>query len=909
MKLNFAQFLNLATSQSAEAILFFREPSPVVHRTLCYWTVLLAALLCPIAGFALEQIAGGGLTGDFDAKHHALLKVREQQADSNLGDTSITAVVLEGPQHRRVVDDKTLFIRHEVAPVGQFLRWRVTLRNKGEKQRLLEVRCGFVGSFKSNVAFWDGFELHTDPGTNVVRDTMAQTFPMTCAFTGRSGIGIALPPATFCSYLTHAFGGTEERCMLAQSVRVVVEPRQTEQVEFLLFSFRPTYGYLNALQNYYDAFPDWFRAAGDVDPRVTGGGATYWCWAQNSPEICRRFYGEWEWCYAPFRRTGDWYGREEFWNYTPPRPIGKDRALPREEFLRKRAEQFDRGRHCDAAMLFYLPANIWCEIQLANEKYKDAIVLRDDGSGKLKPIEYLKPWVTGHDNELVIFPWGTSFADACMRDMRQIASELNISGFAFDTANGGIPYRGAGVAKSPGRAWDEAGPYVDLGVAVAKMEEFVHTLRTRDGKRCALVSNPTGRTTFPICFRSDSAMHEYAPYRQLDEQRSVRHLLGRKTMVWWDDYSASPLLNWKKMSPDEIRQAWLGLVDFVLLRSLYMGGIPTPRLTMGVPKLVRELPMIHEVVRAGWQPVPAFKIVGSRAKDALLWTARYGDGLDSFLTLGNASGKEFAGDIQIENSYLGPNTYIFALYGEGVEQQTISGSTTRITVRVPSRQALVLKPVLALPSGWSGSVKVERLGDKLKIEFDEGMRSRGIARLRLGADQKLSRLTLNGQPLDFASETKAVRFDLHLQDRPLIEAAFASRYLALPREALLNFPFEQANIVLSGSNPVERRAAEMLQEYFKFAFSKIVPRKPVPQMEIQQRRDVAKLQGVIRFSDGLTRLERGNLVVNPAPEAMQALLRALDTRFFYPGRFPTGGETPDEKELIQKSGLGGKLLE
>jgi hypothetical protein len=51
------------------------------------------------------------------------------------------------------------------------------------------------------------------------------------------------------------------------------------------------------------------------------------------------------------------------------------------------------------------------------------------------------------------------------------------------------------------------------------------------------------------------------------------------------------------------------------------------------------------------------------------------------------------------------------------------------------------------------------------------------------------------------------------------------------------------------------------------------------------------------------------LFVDPSPAAVRALLRLLDRRYFFPGRFPTSGENNDERELIMKSGLGGKILE
>ncbi|MCX7826335.1 MAG: hypothetical protein N2689_12370, partial [Verrucomicrobiae bacterium] len=487
------------------------------HKQTFPWIAWLLAATAP----AQETIRAGWLELRMSNGQSQVI-ARDLRRGSDYASGAVEVMVTEGPQKVRLADGDTLRIGREVKVEGGHVRWRAKIENLLPRTRLLEVKCVFTARFDGPVRWWDGHSVRDSGGA---RRSLTHTFPMTCAYAKRAGVAVGLRPDVLCSWLEQGWeAATPQDGRLSQTLRIVVGSEKSETIEFVLYAFEPRHGFLDALQVYYDEFPAWFRATKGVDPRVTGGGATYWCWQRNSPEMCRRFFGDWEWCYAPFRRTGDWYGREELWDYKPARPFGRDRGLPREEFLAKRAEQFERGRRCDVAMLFYLPANIWCEIQLANERYRDAIVLREDASGTPKPMESHKPWVTGHDDELVVFPWATSFAEACMRDMRQLAAELSLAGFAFDTANSGIPYRGPGALRCPGRAWDERGVFVDIGVAVALMEEFAHTLQTRDGRRCAVVSNPTGRTTWPVCFRSDAAMHEYAPYRQMEDQQSLRHM-------------------------------------------------------------------------------------------------------------------------------------------------------------------------------------------------------------------------------------------------------------------------------------------------------------------------------------------------------------------------------------------------
>ncbi|MCX7826288.1 MAG: hypothetical protein N2689_12120, partial [Verrucomicrobiae bacterium] len=389
-----------------------------------------------------------------------------------------------------------------------------------------------------------------------------------------------------------------------------------------------------------------------------------------------------------------------------------------------------------------------------------------------------------------------------------------------------------------------------------------------------------------------------------------------KTLVWWDDYDAAPLLKWREMSPGEIRQAWLGLADFVLLRSLYMGGIPTPRLTVGVPKLMEALPMIHEIVRAGWQPAPAFQPAGARANDPGLWAARYGEGLGTFLTLGNATASNFSGEIEIDGRYLGDASHVFAPYGNGKLTQTVAGTSTRIPVNVGTRETLALKSVLALPARQRGRAMVGQTENHLRIELENAgetpapRSSSAVSRLRVPADAKIASLAVNGHSLDFAEEPDAARFKLPLRASCVIEAVFESRWLASPPDAILGFDFEKAVILLGNSPaPQAREVAERLREYFRFASTEIMRRRQPLVLEIREGADAGEKRGAIMIQPGRTRVENGNLLVDPNPSAVRALLRLLDRKYFFAGRFPTTGENDDERALIQKSGLGGKILE
>ncbi|MFQ6097422.1 MAG: hypothetical protein ACE5O2_06790, partial [Armatimonadota bacterium] len=566
--------------------------------------------------------------------------------------------------------------------------WRVGVGNRRSGMRLVEVALQFDLSFEDEWSFWDGHDVFDSPAKPKARDLLRGTFPATAAFTSDVGHALALAPMQFLSYLRPSatpVAGDKQR--LALATRVVVDPGESEVVAFLTYAFPGEYGFLGALERYYALFPEVFRARPDVDQRVTWGGATYLAWTSRpQPELCRRLYAGWEWCYAPFKRTGDILGKPEFWDYEPARPLSGARKYPREQYHKWRRNQFLNGRLCDVAMLFYIPSGIWCEERLAREHYADALV--DDPDVKTY---FDTPWVTGHDNELRVYPLGNRFGDVTRSDMRAVIEELDLSGFAFDVAQGGAKFRGRGLKASPGRAFDENGVYVDEGVAIADLMDFVHAQK-KGGKTLAVVGNPTAAPVFMTVFRTDSSMFEGVPWRR-HAARPVylRYFLGQKTMVWWEDFLLERVVAWERMTPDQIRDAYRGLADYVILASLRLGSIPTPRMSLGVPKIARWLPVIVELTRAGWRAVTAVRT------DERIWAARYGDGAGTFIALCNPTAEAVKAEVVVDNRWLGDRDYRFVTYAGEPLDCAIAQRRTSFRVSIAPRDALVLKTTEAAP--------------------------------------------------------------------------------------------------------------------------------------------------------------------------------------------------------------------
>jgi hypothetical protein len=775
--------------------------------------------------------------------------------------------------------------------------WKTTITNTAPEQKWLFLNWSAGWSRAHDLQklhYWRGTgePVAGESLKNVApADANGATMMLQAIYDDTTGLALALEPTEIVSQLQQSLVVENGAPRLRLQIPLVLDAGQSDSFAVEVYDFRPRYGFLDALQSYYNAHPAAFSARAEIAPDAAGVGAAYTAWGLQSFERTRRFGGDWDWCYSPFRRTGDIYGRPQFWDYQPARPITDPlRKLPIEEFHAARREKFKKGRAAGAAMMFYVPAFIYCEENLAKEQYPGAIVYNPGGK---YAVYFDRPWVTGHDNEVLMYPWANNFSKQSQEDARAVTEENDISGFAYDVLNAGYAFRGEGMQQSPRRAFDDKGEYVDLSIGVAKMMDFTRSLE-KGGRKMALVGNPTGNTRAFLVARCDSAMYERPPYKALKELVPLRYAMGHKPLTWWDDWGISGMVNWREMSPAEIRAAYLGAADYVRLISYRWGGYPSPRLVEGVPSIARELPLLKEVILKGWQAVPAVR-AASGVLPSTLWPARYGTGVGSFITLSNAGREAWSGRIAVDSDYLGARNYLFADVQGRALSQTLQGRTTIIEARIPSHQTLVLRAVAAPPANAKGAANVQWTNDGAK------------GQLKIDAKFPLGEIRA---PRDGWQKTKGDEF--------------TSRYFSSPAADILAFPFlgedKTAAIVLPpNASPEEEWAAQRLQDYFAFwgknGYGIAPPRAAdlkIVRADNGSTPD-AKTPAILISGDGKIQREGNVLRVRSDAkttlrEATLQLLALLDKKYWFAGTFPRGGEEAGEAEMIQKADLAGKLL-
>lgn len=805
-----------------------------------------------------------------------------------------------------------LEFEYNLAASGPWADATVRIRNTGAEQRLLELGWQ-VQVPRTDMTLWWGFNpIPTNRET--IAERFPGQFPVAALYDGQNCLAMGVSPEQTMSYFRRSTKPVDGGIVWEHVNRIVVDPGATESVQFLLANFQTKWGYYEPLHHFYARYPSLFVPAPGVDPRANLNGGSYLAWTnRNDCELARRMRVGWEWAYSPFKRTGDIVGRPQFWDYEPVRPFSADRTVPLEEYHKTRQARFAAGqRDCDVGMMFYIPSQIWAEERLAKEVYPDSLI-----TDKKSKIYFDTPWVTGHDNELRVFPMNTSFGKQSRLDMAEVAKELEIAGFAFDTANGGARYYGPAVPTLPGRAWDDAGVYVDEGVAIADLMHYVHTLPQRYGHKLAVVANPSV-STYLTSFACDSAMIEADPTStETHAAQSLRAFLGHKSMVYWETYEYEDLLS-PTLKPEQMLDALKGLGDHALLASLQMAAMPTPRVAIGNRRLSAWLPLLADMAVAGWQPIPA-----ARA-DSRLFVTRAGKGLGTYLCSGNMTADTVETRLELENKYLGTGSFFLMRHDGKPTTTQLRGEQSLVPFALSPREPAVWQAAGEIIGGGEATVtaQADKTADQqrwsLEIEAPKGLKTR--LRIPVPKDMRVASATINGQKLALITQGPQAECALTVAPgaKARLEVIFKSQVFEVPQSKLLDLPWIENEkpgftlVTAPWGTPEEEYAIQRLAGYFPYYLQSAMNVKEPAATPVVRQRGVASGAFVVRVQvdpkqarpESITLDQTGRVLTvsgKTGPDvksAMYRLLTLLDQKFPYAGRLPA---TP----LFKATGVAG----
>ncbi len=571
----------------------------------------------------------------------------------------------DGYQERKVIKDKEI-LAENAEPVGK-------------RSVIKEINALFPETYRKGEGFVVGkmFKEFSGPNTLMV-------FPMSCVYSKDAGLALGIEPHQYLSYYS---SGIEDNNFY-YTTKVVIDSHQEEKITFILYQFLPDYGWRSSLDRYYRIYPDCFNPREGLDSRLTGigvgGDFLRFCQTGNLwNKSSRRIGASWTWSYAPFHRTGNWYPEKRNWNKkimagwmggteeTEKKYPGRYQRKPLlsnlslKEFRHLVKKGYRIANKSTAVMSYIIPQ--LCEENLARREFPDSIWERYQG----KEHRSGDPGVLANgEKALKMYAYGNKFGNYTKRMIQKILSAFKPAGIAFDNTEGVTTHFGGGIKKSPGRSFTEKRVYVTQGIAYAKLMESVRNYRK--GKY-AVASNTPG--TYLTCRFSDVAIIEswHNPVWALN----LRNMMGKKPIVWWG-------------GPKEKKD----VKDYILF-CLRTGGFPNGswlgssiggKALVEDPFVAKAIPIIHNLARAGWQPIPALK------GDKRLFLERFGEGSQTLFSIINPTRDNIKSVVTVDNHYLDGN-YLFREYSGKRIKQTISKKETKLYLNLSPKTAIVLKTI------------------------------------------------------------------------------------------------------------------------------------------------------------------------------------------------------------------------
>ncbi len=834
------------------------------------------------------------------------------------------------------------------SPRGKMILAESELTNLTDRELCLEPELRLKPDRSEILAtFWNGFgntektagKLLERRGIKgvVEKHVGASTmpFPVSAAGGKSSSLFTGSVPFDPVSYTAGSLDPAKKQ--LTYSLRLVAAPRETIRFRQTIGCADTAYGFPEAIiQQYYDAFPEcWAIVMGQENPYVWGfhGGYENW-WKMPEAENSRRLGITLEWTYCPFRRAGDIWMREELWDYTPKNPFRADKAefgkkldmgkINRAEYIQWRQDNFRKMARTFGLMFYNTVAGTWCEYNLAQQKYPDAIT-HD------KSVMYiLNNWSTHHDQEIRVFPMGTSFAKVFEEDMVLLAKDLDLPGFALDCAYGGAYYRGPAVEKPlPGRAWDEEGKFIDQSVAINHEVDFIHGINSEPDRKLTAFINGY--------LKGDYVMVE-SPFFNLGKFNRwmplLRWYIGpRPGGVHGHGYMFKEVVpDWRDKSPADFKEIMSKLSDYVIMNQFKYGLTETHLTQRGNPQQLYVFPELIELMRAGWQAeIPMILEDGMRVP----YRTRYGKGVGTFFFLGNSGGTDVSGKVRFDNAALAdePMTFLFnrKMRDGAAALNRIEKNFSEVDVVLPSRVPVIYEAVAGLRGTgenqtWKVTSEKALNLQRYQLEYVSGGKFVSEIVLRPIRGFRVDKVTLDGKTVEVRGDRTAA---LQFAPGAKVGIVYASTVFHLPAESIVNFPFTNAKKEVAFTLRVPRDGAEKVlaerfQTYFDFCRRNkvIAQNSPLAKVETVDSLNPSagtvtlligkdRLPGSAAIPDGVSMSRDGGLIVKASDPAqagriLDGLFGVMDRRYeyLYPFQYVMGLSG----EMLNHFGMFGKTL-
>lgn len=728
-----------------------------------------------------------------------------------------------------------LVIRPEVR--GKLLQFTNSLINTGSQELFLQPELSFTFPKSRQDFFFNGYDtipvkklplhrmgLKGRPEKKLAGIT--QVFPVAGVIGPAYTLFAGQLPHELVSYHAAHLEDNRNAYRFSFDQRHAVAAGKTVDFKFIMGLTATRYGREEAMiQRVFDSYPELFApVVGWDNPYIWGTEQYLVSWLDIPDyEEERRYHASLTWAFVPFKRAGDIYGEADLWDYKPLRPFkwwyntriaGKVfdyRNLSCEKFHAQRREVWNKYAKDFGYAFYNSAAGVWCEDQLAVQRYPDAII---DDTDNIK--KYLSPWCTPWDQHVRVFSYGTSFGDKFRADMKKVHAELGMPGFAFDCACPGAYYRGP-AAKNPdmpGRAWDDKGVFIDQSVAIIKLTDFVHE---EIPGTFVWLNGITGR--------GDSCMLEYGIFE--DSFRSVmplvRYNAGQIPMqtrgYGFNRFLFDYLPDWRNMSKEEFTGELQKLSVHLIFNYFRYGLTGTYNTANGCSLEQYIMPELLEVRKLGWQAQVPLTVNSSK----LFYSARYGTGENTVIFMGNPYEESETARAEVGNDILGKDNYLF------VRKMRDSAETLNyVKAGRTGFDAQLLSRVPVLYESVCGLTALPAKGTEVKVSARKDI-NRIIYQLQFNGNPEFATTILPRKIEGFELAEVAVNGkksngrDLKIPGNGKVTLEYRSRYFTFSRADLMKFPFTgndkwvDLEIVLPpDADPAELRQAERLKKVFDF---------------------------------------------------------------------------------------------
>ena len=776
--------------------------------------------------------------------------------------------------------------------------------NTGNKETFWELGIRLFPKLQKSDQYWAGVDVLPIKNKSIIRAGKGAgsfkrdnrpwlAFPVSAVFGGNRAIIAAGRNGAPVSYAAAALYPQFNPVRMTYSIRIVPGAKYT-------IPFSLSCGVVpmrfeneeNIVQAHYDAFPeDWKSFHNEDHPYIWGAHSYYSAWKAPKPskELQRRRFASIEWAYTPWKRPGDVFGHEEYWNYTPEKPFVRNFStiyksyffdytkLSVKEFHKKRKEVFDLyGK--DFGYCFYLcPA--WAHYSLVKTYFPDSCNLTLD---KTLP-KVLGRWTTLNHKEHAVMPMWSDYGKFFVQSIKKVYDQIKPVGFAIDGGGCGVYYRGK-ATKDPSilqRAWDGHGVFIDESAAVDAMVDYIHSL---DKKNPPVAwKNGMGKSDFTMLETSifNPFFRQWMPH--------MRYMMGQRPV---SVHSPGFLFDqtipgWRNMTLEQFMPAFMKLADHVVFTDFEYGFTQCYTTRDGNTRAMYVQPELLECLRTGWQ---ALCPVEYNSNGKYLYRSRFGRSNNTILFFGNPHTEPMSLTFKVDNTYLGGiNLFVKKMRDKAILQQQFNGTDTIFNEVLPSRLPVLFEAVLSLsklPNGTKAKVSTQKDLHQIICEVKLDNKTSFATKLspRKIRNYTLTSLSVNGKTFNGTLPVNAT-----------IKIIYKSKYFKMPYGKLDLFPWLTSSIILSNKNCVnEQKIASEIKDYFTFLKLKMQGNKGQVKINVSNQNK----ENFVDIKDNVLIFNAQD--IDSALVMLKELKYAMDRKFPYLFKEPYGGKVMNQRFDFKK---------